>query len=64
MVISWSPIWGDASSVKEYKVLLNKFPIVFIPKHLFARFLQPVLELVVEMSEPYLTKQHASARFC
>lgn len=46
MVFSWSPIWG---SVDE-GVLLNKFPILVIPKRLLATMLDPVLELVVEQS--------------
>ena len=52
MVLSWSPAWGIAADVEVYTVLLNKFPIVFVPKKLLAQFLEPVLQIVVQLLDP------------
>lgn len=53
MVISWSPVWGNAGQVKEYNVMLNKFPIAVVPKRLQLQFLDLVLEKVLEVQGSY-----------
>ena len=52
MVFSWSPIWGTPGLTDKFEVMLNKFPIAVIPKNLHAVYLDALLWVIVEVSEP------------